>query len=88
MHVDDNQWSQSFTWYPVKLHLIEVRNYGRNYNVWDKVLMQKEIPWTESASELYRPSDHRLSAKLVPTFADIAVSRCRGGFPTAVISVF
>jgi hypothetical protein len=27
-------------------------------------------PWSESASELYRPSDRRLSAKLVPTFAD------------------
>jgi hypothetical protein len=26
--------------------------------------------WPESASELYRPSDHRLLAKLVPTFAD------------------
>jgi hypothetical protein len=25
----------------------------------------------ESASELYRPSDRRLSTKLVPTFADI-----------------
>jgi hypothetical protein len=25
--------------------------------------------WFESASELYRPSDRRLSAKLVPTFA-------------------
>jgi CBS-domain-containing membrane protein len=30
----------------------------------------KETPWPESASELYRPSDRRLSAKLVPTFAD------------------
>jgi hypothetical protein len=29
-----------------------------------------ETLWPESASELYRPSDHRLSAKLVPTFAD------------------
>jgi hypothetical protein len=29
-----------------------------------------ETPWPESASELYRPRDHRLSAKLVPTFAD------------------
>jgi hypothetical protein len=28
-------------------------------------------PWPESASELYRPSDRRLSAKLVPTIADI-----------------
>jgi hypothetical protein len=26
--------------------------------------------WYESASELYRPSDRRLSEKLVPTFAD------------------
>jgi hypothetical protein len=30
----------------------------------------KKTPWPESASELYRPSDHRLSAKLVPTFAN------------------
>jgi hypothetical protein len=29
----------------------------------------KQTPW-ESASELYRPSDRRLSTKLVPTFAD------------------
>jgi hypothetical protein len=29
-----------------------------------------ETLWPESASELYRPSDHRLAAKLVPTFAD------------------
>jgi CBS-domain-containing membrane protein len=26
--------------------------------------------WPESASELYRPRDSRLSEKLVPTFAD------------------
>jgi hypothetical protein len=32
--------------------------------------LKKHTPWPESASELYRPSDHRLSAKLVPTFAD------------------
>jgi hypothetical protein len=31
---------------------------------------QKKTPWPESASELYRPSDRRLSAKLVPTLAD------------------
>jgi hypothetical protein len=29
-----------------------------------------QTPWPESASELYRPSDRRLSTKLVPTFAD------------------
>jgi hypothetical protein len=31
---------------------------------------QKRTPWPESASELYQPSDCRLSAKLVPNFAD------------------
>jgi hypothetical protein len=30
----------------------------------------KQTPWPESACELYRPSNSRLSAKLVPTFAD------------------
>jgi hypothetical protein len=29
-----------------------------------------KTPWPESASKLYRPSDSRLSAKLVPSFAD------------------
>jgi hypothetical protein len=32
--------------------------------------MYMKNPWTESASELYRTSDCRLSAKLVKTFAD------------------
>jgi hypothetical protein len=30
----------------------------------------KKTPWSESASELYRPSDRRLSVKLVPSFAE------------------
>jgi hypothetical protein len=30
----------------------------------------KQTPWPESASELYGPSDRRLSEKLVPNFAD------------------
>jgi hypothetical protein len=29
-----------------------------------------QTPWSESASELYRPSDRRLSEKWLPTFAD------------------
>jgi hypothetical protein len=33
-------------------------------------ILTKKTPWPESASELYRPSDHRLTVKLVPTFAD------------------
>jgi hypothetical protein len=32
-------------------------------------------PWPESASELHRTSDRRLSAKSVPTFAVRGVSR-------------
>jgi hypothetical protein len=39
-------------------------------------------PWLYSAMELYRPSDRRLSTKLVPTFADTGVSRSqRNGSP-------
>jgi hypothetical protein len=34
------------------------------------MLNKKQTPCPESASELYRPSDRRLSAKLVRTFAD------------------
>jgi hypothetical protein len=45
-------------------------------------------PGHKSARELYRPSDRRYSAKLVPTFADGMISRSqRGGSPRAVISV-
>jgi hypothetical protein len=36
----------------------------------DETNKKKQTPRPESASELYRPSDRRLSAKLVPTFAD------------------
>jgi hypothetical protein len=33
-------------------------------------LCKYTTPWRESASELYRPSNRRLSAKLMPIFAD------------------
>jgi hypothetical protein len=36
-------------------------NYNNNNN--------KKTPWSESANELYRPSDRRLSAKWLSTFA-------------------
>jgi hypothetical protein len=49
----------------------------------------KQILWFHFASELHRPSDRRLSAKLVPTFADRGVSLSqRGESPAVVISVF
>jgi hypothetical protein len=34
----------------------------------EQILTFKLTPWSESASELYRPSDRRLSAKWFPTF--------------------
>jgi hypothetical protein len=49
----------------------------------------RQIKWPESASELYRPSNRRLTAKLVPTFADRGVSRSQSrGFPKALLAVF
>jgi hypothetical protein len=36
-----------------------------------KEKIYKKTPWPESTSELYRPSDRRLSAKVVSTVADI-----------------
>jgi hypothetical protein len=45
--------------------------------------------WPDSASELYRPSDRRLSAKLVSTFEDRGMSRSQpGSSSTAVSSPF
>jgi hypothetical protein len=44
---------------------------------------KNSVAW--SASELYRPSDRRLSAKLVPILADRGVSRSqRGGSPDSL----
>jgi hypothetical protein len=31
---------------------------------------KKQTPWSESTSELYRPSERHLSVKRLPTFAD------------------
>jgi hypothetical protein len=50
----------------------------RNSNIGDEAgspapgynKQNKQTPWSESASELYRPSNRRLSAKSLPTFAD------------------
>jgi hypothetical protein len=41
--------------------------------------LYKQTPWPESESELYRLSDRRLSAKIVPTFADRVVPRGQRG---------
>jgi hypothetical protein len=38
--------------------------------LYDRWVRNWVSPWPESVSGLYRPNDHRLSAKLVPTFAN------------------
>jgi hypothetical protein len=48
---------------------------------------QKKTSWPETASELYRPGDRRLSAKLVPTFADRECCMISTTIPTVVFSV-
>jgi hypothetical protein len=51
---------------PCKSLLLVQRFYSH-----DQITKQtKQAPWSESASELFRLRDRRLSAKLVPTFAD------------------
>jgi hypothetical protein len=44
--------------------------------------------YLRSRTKLYRPSDRRLSAKLVPTFADRGYRGQRNGYPRSLISVF
>jgi hypothetical protein len=38
--------------------------------IWLLLGLMKKAPWNKSASELYRPSDRRLWAKIVPTFEE------------------
>jgi hypothetical protein len=42
--------------------------------------------WLQSASELYRPSDRRLSANLMPMFADKGVSHVQRGGSLVLLS--
>jgi hypothetical protein len=44
--------------------------YGMEYTAMYIPAFELKTPWPESANELYLPNDSRLSAKLVPTFAD------------------
>jgi hypothetical protein len=48
----------------------------------------KQTPWSESASELYRPSESRLSAKLVPTLTDRGCHVVSVTDPFVVFSAF
>jgi hypothetical protein len=69
--------------------LLMNQTLARTYKFLATDKQTKQSPWPESTSELYQPSDRRLSAKLVPAFLDRRVSRSqRGRSPTVVISVF
>jgi hypothetical protein len=64
------------------------QQFFRNWLTYWTDLLKSWTSWPESASELYRPSDLLLPAKLVATFRVIGVSHSqRCGSPTAVISV-
>jgi hypothetical protein len=70
--------------------LVNVETMEANHLTLYYLLTYNETnPWPESANELYRPSDHRLSAKLLPTFGDRRVPSSQLGVsPTTVISAF
>jgi hypothetical protein len=48
----------------------EYGRLGRNKQETVPYNEKKKTPWSESASELYRPSDRCFSAKELPTFGD------------------
>jgi hypothetical protein len=48
----------------------EVKIWAISYCGVHGLRLKTKTPWPESASELYPPSDRRLSAKLVSTFED------------------
>jgi hypothetical protein len=45
----------------------DIGKHKHKYEIYGFV--KKKTPWPESASEVYRPNDRRLSTNLVPTFA-------------------
>jgi hypothetical protein len=55
-----------------KLKMCAIRTQKTIYNAkqWKCIEFQYPPPWSESASELHRPSDRGLSAKWLPTVAD------------------
>jgi hypothetical protein len=60
-HVKDIQWESISPWLKFLLGTTHTNKMTTT---------RKPTPWSESASELYQPSNHRFSAKLVPTFTD------------------
>jgi hypothetical protein len=54
----------------MKMYANELGNDLRECNSVIQQKTNKQTPWSEAPSELYRPSNRRLSAKWVPTAAD------------------
>jgi hypothetical protein len=66
-------------WYPLPEISGEISDVEQSASLVLKQNKTKQAPWSESVSGLYRPSDSRLSAWLVPTFV--------WRIPTALFSV-
>jgi hypothetical protein len=87
------KYNSQYPHYCVVIYLNYICNPIRNsYNLADQYQITSTIEgggeetlWPEFASELYRPSDRRLSAKFVPTFEGAIWSAWR--IPTAVYTI-
>jgi hypothetical protein len=67
----DPKWRKHWVLCPHwKLILIVSLECNLNFKIFIHFYYLKLTPWSESASKLYRPSDRRLSAKWLSTFAD------------------
>jgi hypothetical protein len=62
--------TQAFSGYFAVNNSTASQNWGNFRATELSMTKSKQTPWPYSASELYRPRDRRLSAKLVPTLAD------------------
>jgi hypothetical protein len=73
--------------YIMQIHTVVSRNYNEILRVnsiefavqQSSTKSNKQTSWPESASELYRPSNRRLSAKLLSSFANRGVSHSQRG---------
>jgi hypothetical protein len=56
---------------PYNRYGVQISSSGEEQCLFKTETKQKQTPWPESVSEMHRPRDRRLSAKLVPNFAEI-----------------
>jgi hypothetical protein len=76
-------------WILWNMNKIELHYYLTTLSLWYKLIRYiKKTPWSESESELYRPSDRRLWAKWSPNLQIEGAMWSAWRIPTAVFSVF